>query len=92
MCHPFFESDYIYYSFSVFFCKILYKNRFNLLFIFHRFTEMKIKSFESLSQKGIIKKMLGTSDAWLTSHLSQQTSDPAFYTQVRSRLHISLWK
>ena len=24
--------------------------------------------------------MLGTSDAWSTSHLSQQTSEPAYYT------------
>ena len=25
------------------------------------------------------KKMLGTSDAWSTSHLSQRTSKPAYY-------------
>ena len=41
---------------------------------------MKIKSFECpKSIKEIYKIILGTSDAWLTSHSSQGTSEPAYY-------------
>ena len=52
---------------------------FQVLFFFHKFIFfykfIKIKSFECpTSIKNYEKIMLGTSDPWLTSHLSQRTS------------------
>ena len=51
---------------------------------FYEFAKIKTKSFEcprlGLGLQEIMKKiMLGTSDDWSTSHLSQQTSEPAYY-------------
>ena len=41
---------------------------------------MKIKSFECpKSIRNYEKKILGTSEAWLTSHLYHQPSKPAYY-------------
>ena len=41
---------------------------------------MKIKSFESM--RNYKKKvMLGTSDAWSMSHLSQQPTKPVYYIE-----------
>ena len=41
---------------------------------------MKIKSFECpKSIRNYKKATLGTSDTWLTSHLSQETSVPTYY-------------
>ena len=41
---------------------------------------MKIKSFKCpKSIKNYEKKILGTSDAWLTSRLSHRPSEPAYY-------------
>ena len=41
---------------------------------------MKIKSFECpKSIRNYENKILGTSDTWSTSHLSQQTSEPTYY-------------
>ena len=45
---------------------------------------MKIKSFEwpkSIS-KSLTKIMLGTSDAWATSHLSQRTNEPELIIHI----------
>ena len=47
---------------------------------FYNFTKMKIKSFECpKSVRNYEKKILGTSDAWSTSHLSHQPSELAYY-------------
>ena len=65
-----------YYFFFLISCKILCKNPFN--YFFHKFT--KIKSFECpKSIRNYEKIMLGTSDAWSTSHLSHRSSEPAYY-------------
>ena len=43
---------------------------------------MKIKSFECpKSIRNYEKKILGTSDAWLTSRLSHRPSDPVYYIE-----------
>ena len=59
-----------YYFFFIISCRILCKNLFNLSF--YKFT--KIKSFECPKSIRNYKKIIRTSDAWSTSHLSQQTS------------------
>ena len=58
-----------YHFFFMISSKILWKNGFNVFFF--QFT--KTKSFECP------KIMLGTSDTWWTSHLSQQPSKPAYH-------------
>ena len=66
-----------YYFFLIISCKILCKNRFNLFsYFFYNFTKIKIKSFECpKSIRNYEKKiLLGTSDAWLMSCLSQRPS------------------
>jgi hypothetical protein len=45
--------------------------------IFYKIKEMKIKSFECPIRN--YKKILGTSDTWLTSHLSHRPSEPVYY-------------
>ena len=40
---------------------------------------MKIKSFECPNSIRNYEKLLGTSDAWLTSRLSHRPSEPAYY-------------
>ena len=54
---------------------------FQFIFLsFHKFTKMKIKSFECPKSITNYKKtMLRTSDGWSTSHLSWRTSKPAYY-------------
>jgi hypothetical protein len=40
----------------------------------------KLKGFsQRILQDFMEKKMLGTSDAWKTSHLSHRPSEPAYY-------------
>ena len=47
---------------------------------FYNFTKIEIKSFEY--PKSIWKKiLLGISDNWSMSHLSQRTSEPAYYIE-----------
>ena len=60
-----------YHIFFIISCKICCKNGFNL-----KFTKIRIKGFECPKSIGNYKKkiILGTSDAWSTIHLSQQTS------------------
>ena len=67
-----------YYFFHNFLQNSL-QNTFQFIFQFsHKFTKIKIKSFQCPKSKEIIKKiMLGTSDAWSMSHSSQRPSDPA---------------
>ena len=68
-----------YYLFFMISCKILCKNPFNL-FSYFFITKIKIKSFEChKSIKSIRKVILGTSDSWLTIHLSHRPSNHALY-------------
>ena len=65
--------------------KILCKNCFHFFsyFSFYNFTKIKVKSFESpKSIRNYERKiMLGTSDAWLMSRLSNRTSEPAYHIE-----------
>ena len=50
------------------------------MLFFKKITKIKMKSFECpKSIRNYEKKILGTSDAWLTSHLSHRPSEPAYY-------------
>ena len=50
-----------------------------ILLFFYKITKIKLKSFEYFkSIKGLKKIILGTSDAWLTIHLSHRPSDPVY--------------
>ena len=40
-----------------------------------------MKRFLQRILQEIMKKILGTSDAWLMSHLSHRSSDPAYYIE-----------
>ena len=58
------------------------KNGFNVFsYFFIDLQKSKQRVLSALSLKEIIKKetMRGISDAWSTSHLSQRTSEPAYY-------------
>ena len=50
---------------------------FQVLFLFHDFLQRSSECLKSI--KNYEKIMLGTSDAWLTSHSSQQPSKPEYY-------------
>ena len=60
---------------------IAWKNGFNVFsYFFIDLQKSKQRVLSALSLKEIIKKtMRGISDAWSTSHLSQRTSEPAYY-------------
>ena len=80
------DSSTKHLMFKVFFffitsCKILQKIVFIYFLLFYDFTKLKIESFECPKsiRNSEKKMMLGTSDAWLMSHLSQQTSEPAYH-------------
>ena len=52
-----------------------------LYFYFCKFIKKKIETVfaKNFARNYEKKKILGTSDTWSTSHLSQQTSKPAYY-------------
>ena len=60
-----------YYFFFHNFLQNSFQKSFQFTFLFfYNFTKIRINSYETIMKK----IMLGTSDAWSTSHLSQQTS------------------
>ena len=70
-----------YYLFFIKSCKILCQNPFNFFFkFFYKITKMKTKSFDCpKSIRNFEKKIVRTSDTWLTSLLSHRPSKPAYY-------------
>ena len=51
------------------------------MYFLYRFTKIETKSFECLkSIRNYEKIMLGTLDAWSMSHLSQQATEPVYYS------------
>ena len=66
---------------------------FQFIFIFfYKFTKIKIKSFECpKSIRNYKKIMLGTSDAWSTTHMSHRTSEPAYYIVDCQISRLDLW-
>ena len=69
-------SDVPSISFFIISCKFFAKILpIDFFIFFYKFTKIKVKSFECpKSIRNYKKKMLGTSDAWSTSHLCPQTS------------------
>ena len=72
--------------FQVFFFIISYRLRAlrTLYFYFCKFIKKIEKLIETMFAKNFARNcekkiILGTSDAWSTSHLSQRTSEPAYY-------------
>ena len=59
------------------------------IFIFVNLPEnLKKKKIETILAKDVVRNYeLGTSEAWLTSHLSQQTSEPAYHI-VDCRIYV----
>ena len=72
----------VWFFFSWFLAKFFVKMVSMYLFIlfFINLQKSKQRVLSALSLQQIMRKiMLGTSDAWSTSHLSQQPSKPAYY-------------
>ena len=66
----------------IFFHKILQNSLHRPFHFFYKITKMKTKSFEChKSIRNYEKKMLGTSVAWLMSHLSHWPSEASYYIQ-----------
>ena len=65
------------YSFYIIFYRLGHSKLFIFFWIYEKIEKKIEKNFARNYEKRII---LGTSDAWLTSHLSQQNCKPAYYT------------
>ena len=77
------STKHLTFQVLIFFHKILQNSLqklFQFIFLPYKITKMKIESFECpKSIRSYEKKILGMSDAWSTSHLSQWPSKPAYY-------------